>query len=706
MGGPKSGSKGRGGGGGGRGKGRGKGGKGGGGGAKMQRAKTHLPQKGSFATAPSAKGVVSTDKKKAAKRRREEPAAVPLGGKKALKVTTVRGGEVSESVKLWNVFREKALDPAKRSKTISGALKALDGKLYEASLKHDAARVVQSLIQWGDAKQRAKIAAELGPRMLELAKLPYARHVALCLLRHVKDEDRVFFKSFEGGFAKLATHATGAKVAEAALKSVSKKDAASLRAELFGTEFALFAKETGAGSSLKDVLAANATRKGRVLDGVERALARLCDKALVHLHLSHDLLFEYVEACEPGDAYRLRAMAGRAADGAAHVVSTRRGALAIAGLATYADAKTRKKLLKGFKGKVCAALCHAHAYLAVLRLCDVVDDTVAAHKLLLGDLAGGGGGAPPLLEVCLHPNGSKLLLWLLCGTENTKHFDPVELELLSKKADELAVPVPGTEKVVTASKKPDATRRAELRAAVLPHLSKLVETYGAALLGSRAGGAVLVETLLATKSDKTAARVARAALGSAFDATLTEAADPALKPKHFGGDDDDDDDDAAPFAADDDDDGAMDDEMVDDDDDDDDDDVEKAFADDDDDDDDESVDAEDVAVALDDDDGGDDDVDASGKPLVLEHDVAHRTLITLLQREAAAAGGPFAGAFAGLVAGHLGQWCDSNRGALVLEALLRSPGTENAKAELRGHKAQLKKLAKATPGCAALLKAL
>ena len=301
MGGPKSGSKGRGGGGGGRGKGRGKGGKGGGG-AKMQRAKTHLPQKGSFATAPSAKGVVSTDKKKAVKRRREEPAAVPLGGKKALKVTTVRGGEVSESVKLWNVFREKALDPAKRSKTISGALKALDGKLYEASLKHDAARVVQSLIQWGDAKQRAKIAAELGPRMLELAKLPYARHVALCLLRHVKDEDRVFFKSFEGGFAKLATHATGAKVAEAALKSVSKKDAASLRAELFGTEFALFAKETGAGASLKDVLAANATRKGRVLDGVERALARLCDKALVHLHLSHDLLFEYVEACEPGDA--------------------------------------------------------------------------------------------------------------------------------------------------------------------------------------------------------------------------------------------------------------------------------------------------------------------------------------------------------------------------------------------------------------------
>ena len=127
MGGPKSGSKGRGGGGGGgRGKGRGKGGKGGGG-AKMQRAKTHLPQKGSFATAPSAKGVVSTDKKKAVKRRREEPAAVALGGKKALKVTTVRGGEVSESVKLWNVFRGKALDPAKRSKTISGALKALDG---------------------------------------------------------------------------------------------------------------------------------------------------------------------------------------------------------------------------------------------------------------------------------------------------------------------------------------------------------------------------------------------------------------------------------------------------------------------------------------------------------------------------------------------------------------------------------------------------
>ena len=85
-----------------------------------------------------------------------------------------RGVAVAETVQLWNVFRKKALDEATRKKTVDAALSALTGKLYEASLKHDSARVVQALHKFGDSSQRAKIEAELVPRLGELAIRPYA----------------------------------------------------------------------------------------------------------------------------------------------------------------------------------------------------------------------------------------------------------------------------------------------------------------------------------------------------------------------------------------------------------------------------------------------------------------------------------------------------------------------------------------------------
>ena len=121
----------------------------------------------------------------------------------------------------------------------------------------------------------------------------------------------------------------------------------------------------------------------------------------------------------------------------------------------------------------------------------------------------------------------------------------------------------------------------------------------------------------------------------------------------------------------------------------------------------------DVDVDVDDDDEDDDEaVDATATPMILEHDVAHRTLMTLLQREAEKDDEPsFARAFGDVVSGNLDKWvgqgANSNRGALVLEALLRAKSAQNAKTELQKQKPALKKLAAAgNKGADALLKKL
>ena len=92
--------------------------------------------------------------------------------------------------------------------------------------------------------------------------------------------------------------------------------------------------------------------------------------------------------------------------------------------------------------------------------------------------------------------------------------------------------------------------------------------------------------------------------------------------------------------------------------------------------------------------------DSSIPPPVLDDDVAHRTLLSLLQ----AGTEGFAEAFSSATkeTGGFERWAGSNRGALVLAALVRArPATRKELAKVR------KGLAKAkTKGAAALLEAL
>ena len=55
-------------------------------------------------------------------------------------------------------------------------------------------------------------------------------------------------------------------------------------------------------------------------------------------------------------------------------------------VSTHATAKDRKRLLKALKGNVLGSLMHPSAYLALMRLVDVTDDTVNVQKMVLQDI--------------------------------------------------------------------------------------------------------------------------------------------------------------------------------------------------------------------------------------------------------------------------------------------------------------------------------
>jgi hypothetical protein len=108
------------------------------------------------------------------------------------------------------------------------------------------------------------------------------------------------------------------------------------------------------------------------------------------------------------------------------LMSTRPGAKAMTIVMTAAGAKERKRALKSLKGHTMESLLHDAAFLPLLRLIDVTDDTVAVQKALFDEIrstqpaikytATGeviGTPLPPLVSIALHRNGSKLLLHLL-----------------------------------------------------------------------------------------------------------------------------------------------------------------------------------------------------------------------------------------------------------------------------------------------------
>ncbi len=69
-------------------------------------------------------------------------------------------------------------------------MELLRGKFNRVALQHDASRVVQAAIQFGNKEQRVEIMKELcdAGNIVELAKSQYSHFVVLKMIKYCKDE--------------------------------------------------------------------------------------------------------------------------------------------------------------------------------------------------------------------------------------------------------------------------------------------------------------------------------------------------------------------------------------------------------------------------------------------------------------------------------------------------------------------------------------
>ena len=114
-----------------------------------------------------------------------------------------------------------------------------------------------------------------------------------------------------------------------------------------------------------------------------RSISPLLNSTLPLLPLVAQLIHSYVTSAS---AAQVADLGLSLVDHSLHLCSTRPGATSVAWLAAYSTAKDRKRIMKTLKGYARSTLLHPDAYVAIIRLIQVTDDTVTVQKMLLSEV--------------------------------------------------------------------------------------------------------------------------------------------------------------------------------------------------------------------------------------------------------------------------------------------------------------------------------
>ena len=90
---------------------------------------------------------------------------------------------------------------------------SIEGRILEITLRHDASRVIQYLLQYGNAKQRQQIVSELVQKASEICKTPYGHFAFLKAITYCTDatDRKKLCSSLAGHFVALGVNIIGAR---------------------------------------------------------------------------------------------------------------------------------------------------------------------------------------------------------------------------------------------------------------------------------------------------------------------------------------------------------------------------------------------------------------------------------------------------------------------------------------------------------------
>ena len=143
--------------------------------------------------------------------------------------------------KLWEVIRVKKLEKPKREELMLQLMALVSGKCVDVIFKHDASRIIQCCLKYGNDQQRNLIALELKDHYVEVSKSQYGKFIISKILKFCRNYRSNVITSFYGHVRKLIRHKDAAVVIEECYSNYANaQQRTSLMQEFYGPEYILF----------------------------------------------------------------------------------------------------------------------------------------------------------------------------------------------------------------------------------------------------------------------------------------------------------------------------------------------------------------------------------------------------------------------------------------------------------------------------------
>ncbi|KAG9009793.1 pumilio domain member 6, partial [Tulasnella sp. 427] len=335
-------------------------------------------------------------KKKVTPKTAAESHALQRQQAKERRLARPNGEMIVEAKKHWELARQHNLSKQERQKHVNDLMETVKGKVKDVVTKHDASRVIQTLVKYGSQSQRDTVARELQGAYRDLIQSRYSRHLVLKLIRCCPSLRSQIFSEFHGHVIRLLLHRDATDIISTAFTEyASQQERNLLIRDFYGKEVALFDSDKLKAGGLKAVLAdADEARKGRVLNTLKTSLMRIFDnpdKGAVGHPVVHRALWEYLQEIShlPTAEEQTKArndMFENCHELLAEMAHTKDGSRAVREFVVWGTAKDRKKILKTFKPHLEKMCLDDQAQLVLFTCLDAIDDTKTLISSVVNDV--------------------------------------------------------------------------------------------------------------------------------------------------------------------------------------------------------------------------------------------------------------------------------------------------------------------------------
>ncbi|KAL2708159.1 PUM-HD domain-containing protein [Kluyveromyces marxianus] len=398
---------------------------------------------------------------------------------KERKLQRKSGERVQQIKSLWEKLRVKSPPIPKpvREKLCNEIWELSSDCIEDLVLKHDASRIVQTLVKYSSKERREQITLALKDKIYVLATSSYGKYLLVKLLHYGSRSSRqLIIDQLHGSLRKLMRHREGAYVVEDLfVLYASQEQRNQMIREFWGSEYAAF-RETHKGLTVEQVCETSVEKRNIIARNLIGTITASVEKGSAGFQILHAAMREYVKIANEKEISEFIELLE---EHFAELVHTPEGAEVAATLIAKANAKERKAIIKNLKEHTLKLIQNEHGAVVFITLLMTVDDTVLVSKAFAPSIK------EELATLIVDKFGRRPFLFLLLGLDG-KYFGPnlkKELEKYIKMSE-------------NTSKKPFDQRRLELLKRFAPMILSTTNEHYKEILNENIGSQFVADLLV------------------------------------------------------------------------------------------------------------------------------------------------------------------------------------------------------------------